>query len=98
MVVYDGSQVVDRGAFQLSAAQMGRIWQAVEAGSFFQLTDDYRMALGNSYAFISVEANGEKHQVDNIGMEVTAIRAILETVNSLLPCDAKIIYGEGHTP
>jgi len=98
MVVYERNQVVDKGTFQLSAEQVNRLWQAIDKNNFFQLTDDYRMAIGYSYAFISIEANGQKHQVDNIGMEVTEIRTIVETVNSMLPSNAKIVYGEGYVP
>jgi|GEM_PF-2308923 len=96
MVMYDQAQVVDKGTFQLSAEQLSSLWDTINSNVFFQLEDDYRMAIGYSYAFISIEANGQKHMVDNIGKEATEIRAIVETVNSMLPANVKIIYGEGH--
>ncbi|MCB9144092.1 MAG: hypothetical protein H6635_01885 [Anaerolineales bacterium] len=96
MVMYDQAQVVDKGTFQLSAEQLRSLWNTINSNGFFQLEDDYRMSIGYSYAFISIEANGQKHIVDNIGMEVTEVRAIVKSVNSMLPANIKIIYGEGY--
>ena len=97
-VVYERSQVTESGNFQLSAKQADDLWGTINKNYFFQLTDDYRMQIGLSYAFIQVEANGQIHQVDNIGMEVPEIRAIVEIVNSMLPSEASIVYRDGQMP
>lgn len=98
IISYSRSQVIESGTFKLSAKQLEQLWKVINDNSFFQLNDDYRMAMGNSYAFIVVEANGQRHKVDNIGMEVQEIRDILETTNLMLPSNAAIIYREGFIP
>ena len=56
------------------------------------------MALGHSYAFLLVQADGQKHMVNNIGMEVPEIREIVEAARHLLPAGVKPDYGKGYIP
>ena len=53
-VTYQRSQVIDKGQFKLSAIQIEDLWSAFNENNFFNLRDDYRMAMGFSYAFIVV--------------------------------------------
>lgn len=98
MIVYESDQVVGTGNFKLRDEQVEQLWHVINENDFFQLTGDYRMAIGYSYAFISIEANNRSHQVFNIGMEVPEIRAIVEMINSMLPAGVVIIYREGFVP
>ena len=98
MVVYESDSVIESGNFKLGEKQVEQLWQVINENNFFQLTGDYRMAIGYSYAFIMIEANGESHQVFNIGMEVPEIKAIVEKVNSILPTGVVLDYGEGIVP
>jgi hypothetical protein len=98
MVVYEQEQVVDAGEFGLSGDELEQLWRAIEENGFFELTEDYRLSLGFSYAFIRVEAGGQAHQVFNIGMEVPEIRALVEAVAELLPEGAEIEYRDGVAP
>lgn len=98
MVVYESAQVVETGEFKLRDDQQGQLWRVINENDFFHLTKDYRMALGASYAFIMIEADGRKHQVYNIGMEAPEIRAIVEKVNSMLPAGVVLEYGAGFAP
>lgn len=93
IVQYDPSQVTQEGNFQVSRADLQRLWTAIEANQFFALTDDYHMAMGTSYAFISIQAEGKKHTVDNIGMDVPEIGALVKTVQEILPEGVDIEYG-----
>ncbi len=97
-LVYAPGQVIDKGKFQLSAKEVGALWQTLIDNDFFELTADYRMAIGHSYAAVKARANYKEHQVFNIGMEVPEMRAIIAGVNTLLPVDVKITYGEGFLP
>jgi hypothetical protein len=97
-VIYGADQVIDTGSLALDAAALGRLWKAIGESRFFDLTGDYRMQIGLSYAFIAVQAGGRRHQVFNIGMEVPAIREIIETVDTLLPEGIGVEYGEGYVP
>jgi hypothetical protein len=94
-VIYGADQVIDTGSLALDATALERLWKAIEESRFFDLTGDYRMQIGLSYAFIAVQAAGRRHQVFNIGMEVPAIREIVETVDALLPDGIGVEYGEG---
>lgn len=51
------------------------------------------MAMGHAYAFFMVEANGRRHQVFNIGMEVSEIKAFVEATESILPEAVELEYG-----
>jgi hypothetical protein len=98
IVIYDADQIVETGKFEISDAQLEKLWKTINDNRFFELTEDYRMAIGHSYAFIMIEADGRRHQVDNIGMEVSEIRALVETVNAINPEGISIEYGEGYVP
>lgn len=98
VVTFDDDQVVKDGAFRCSPTELARLWQAIQDQQFFSLTDDYEMALGQSYAFLLVQADGQKHMVNNIGMEVPEIREIVEAARQLLPAGVKLDYGEGYIP
>ncbi len=98
VVTYEQSQIVQHGKLRLTATQMDALWKALSDTRFFELAHKYQMQIGNSYAFILVEAGGKKHTVDNIGMEVAEMRALVETVIGMLPEDVNIEYGEGYTP
>ena len=98
MVIYGAEQIVDTGKFQLSDAELIQLWRTINDNNFFELEGDYRMAIGYSYAFLKVDANGQSHQVFNIGMEIPEIRAIVEAIKILLPTGVNIEYGEGFTP
>ena len=96
IIIVEKSQVIEKGSFQLADEEMEELWKIIEENNFFQLKEDYQMAIGFSYAFIIVEANGKKHQVDNIGMEVSEIRTIVEKADDLLPTKVGIEYGDGY--
>jgi hypothetical protein len=98
MVTYKQEQVIEKGNFKLNDTQLEDLSDAINENNFFNLTDDYRMAMGFSYAFIVVEANGQRHIVDNIGMEVPEIRAIVEATDSVMPEEISLDYGEGFLP
>jgi hypothetical protein len=98
IVTYDASQIIEIGTFKLTDEKLGQLWNILSENHFFELDEHYQMALGHSYAFLLVEANGERQLVDNIGMEVPEIRAIVEAVRTLLPKNINFEYGEGFTP
>ena len=98
MVIYGTEQIVDTGKFQLSDAELLQLWKTINANHFFELDEDYRMAIGHSYAFVKVDANGQSNQVFNIGMEVPEIKAIVEAVQILLSTEVNVEYGEGFQP
>ena len=92
IVRYDPRQVVKKGKFNLSKVELERIWDAINENKFFKLSDDYRMEIGYSYAFIMVQAGEKQHKVDNIGVEVPEVRAIVETVRDVVPQDLDFDY------
>jgi hypothetical protein len=98
MVTYTAGQVLDNGELMLSNSQMEALWNSIEEINFFELNDDYRMSMGFSYAFVMIEANGRRHVVDNIGLELAEMKTIVELMNSFLPENASIIYSEGVSP
>lgn len=98
ILTYAPSQVVSGGDFELSDPQLLQLWEAIQANKFFELEDDYQMALGSSYAFILVQAEGRKHWVNNIGMEVPEIRTIVEAAQELMPKGVEFEYGDGYEP
>jgi hypothetical protein len=98
MVTYLHSRVMDKGQFKLSTTQLEELWTSINENDFFSLTDDYRMAMGFSFAFIAVEADSKKHMVDNIGTEVPEIRAIVEATDAIMPEGINLDYGEGYLP
>jgi hypothetical protein len=98
MVIHLPGQVIEKGQFKLSDNELERLWNAIDQNNFFDLTEDYRMAIGLSYAFIAVEADGQKHIVDNIGVEVPEVSAIVEATDAIMPKEVKLGYGEGYLP
>ena len=98
IVTYEADQVVKSSRFQVSNPELEQLWQRINKNNFFGLTDDYHMAIGHSYAFIMVEANGRKHMVDNIGMEVPEIRSLVEVIDAIMPEGIDLEYGEGYVP
>jgi hypothetical protein len=98
VVTYDPGQMVEAGRFDVEAEALERLWRAIEAQHFFRLTEDYRMAIGHSYAFILVEADGRRHQVFNIGMEVPEIEALVAATERVLPQGVRLQYRAGITP
>ena len=98
IVTYKQGQILKSGELKLSAVELEGLWNAIEQNNFFGLTEDYRMEMGFSYAFIMVEANGQTHIVDNIGMEIPEMRAMVEATNALMPEDVSLEYGEGFNP
>ena len=98
MVTYPPDRVIDKGQFSLSVTQLEELWGALNENKFFNLAEDYRMAMGFSYAFIVVEANGQRHIVDNIGMEVPEIRAIVEATDAVMPEGVDLDYRDGFLP
>jgi len=98
IISYDASQVVKSGKFKLTNEKLGQLWDILNENHFFELEEHYQIALGHSYAFIMVEANGKRYMVDNIGLEVPEIRAIVEATGEILPGEIKFEYGEGMTP
>jgi hypothetical protein len=95
MVTHDPSQIVRTGTFRLTNKELDRIVTLLDENDFFALKESYQMELGDAYAFIMVQMNSQQHIVDNIGMEVPAIRAIVEGVNLLLPDEIDLQYGKG---
>jgi len=98
IVIYESDQVVKAGEFDLTEAELSRLWEAINENRFFELTADYRTAIGGSYAFILIKADGKRHKVDNIGMEVPEIRALVEATHAILPDVVDLEYGEGYRP
>lgn len=98
IVRYEKSQIVQDGTFRLTAGELKRLWETIEDNEFFELSDKYQMQIGHSYAFVLIEANGKTHMVDNIGMEVPGMRALVETVATMMPDGIDIEYGEGYVP
>lgn len=97
-VRYGKNQIIQEGRFSLTPDQMEILWQTINRTRFFELADKYQMQIGYSYAFILIEANGQEQMVDNIGMEVPEMRALVEMVAALMPYDINIEYGEGFKP
>jgi hypothetical protein len=98
MVTYEADQILKSSKFKLSQAELKQLWQAINQNNFFELRGDYRMEIGLSYAFVVVQADGQRHIVDNIGMEVPEMRAIMEATDAILPKGVNLEYGDGHTP
>ena len=97
-VIYNGEQIVETGKFELSYAELDKLWNAINENRFFKLTEDYRMAIGHSYAFIMIEADGQSHKVNNIGMEIPEIKAIVEATDAIMPEGINLDYGKGYVP
>lgn len=98
MVTYKRSQVLETGRFRLTDTELEQLWNAINENNFFRLTEDYRMEMGLSYAFIMVEADGRRHIVDNIGMEAPEMRAIVKATDIVMPEEINLDYGEGYLP
>jgi hypothetical protein len=98
MIVVPLFKTIERGKFDLTQQQLSSLLRVVEENSFFTLEEAYQMSLGHSFAFIAVTLDGQTHQVDNIGMEVPELRAIVSGVQGLLPARINIDYGEGFVP
>lgn len=97
IVTYNPNQILRTGTFKLTRAQLNQLWDAINENQFFELAENSEIQIGYSYAFIMVEADGSQHKVDNIGLEMPQVRAIVETVAAMLPDDVSIDYGEGYT-
>jgi hypothetical protein len=95
IVTYEPGQIVKSGNFKLTDKELAQLWNILNENNFFVLLEDYRAAIGHSYAFIMVEANGERYIVDNIGIEVPEIRTIVEEIRRILPQEIKFEYGKG---
>jgi len=98
IVTYDASQVVKSGKFKLNNKELAQLWNILNENHFFELEEHYQIALGHSFAFIMVDANHKRYMVDNIGLEVPEIKAIVEAMGTLLPQKIKFEYGEGMVP
>lgn len=90
------TRIIETGKFELSQSQLSKLQRALEKNGFFALERDYQMALGYSFAFIHATMDGQEHTVDNIGMEVPELRAIVSAVQDVLPAKIKLDYGEGY--
>jgi hypothetical protein len=98
IVIYEADKVVKAREFNVTDDQLSHLWEAINENRFFELTADYRMAIGGSYAFILIEADGRRHQVDNIGMEVPEIKALVEATDTIMPEGVHLEYGKGDMP
>ena len=98
IITYEPNQVVKSGKFQLTDSELEQLWDALNKHHFFVFDEHYQAQLGLSYAFIMVEAKGRRHIVDNIGIEVPEIRAIVERVDEILPPAITLEYRKGFTP
>ena len=98
VVTHKWSKVVKTGSLKLNEAELELLWDVVNQTNFFNLTEDYRMAMGLSYAFIMVQADGGRHIVDNIGMEVPEIRRLVQATNAIMPEGVTLEYGERLLP
>jgi hypothetical protein len=98
VVTFDKDQVAEEGTFHCSQTELARLWETIHVQRFFNLSEDYEMALGSSYAFLIVQADGQKHTVNNVGMEVPEIREIVESAQTLLPAGVRLDYGKGYIP
>jgi hypothetical protein len=96
VVIYEADQIMRDGKFKLSKTELKQLWGAINENKFFELAENYQMAIGHSYAFIMIEADGRKHMVDNIGVEVPEIRALVEATDALMPEGLDLDYGEGY--
>jgi hypothetical protein len=98
MVTYSPDQIVETGEFRVSKDELVQVWKTIEKQRFFELTEDYRMAMGFSYAFIVVPAHGRRHQVLNLGRAVPEIQAVVEAIGGVLPAGVDVVYREGFLP
>lgn len=92
------NQVVKSGKFRLTDSELEQLWDTLNKNHFFELDERYEAQLGYSYAFIMVNANGKRYIVNNIGVEVPEIRAIVERVDEILPAAISMEYREGFSP
>jgi hypothetical protein len=98
ILTYEQNQVVKAGKFHLTHSELEQLWDTLNKNHFFELDEHYEAQLGLSYAFIMVESKGKKHLVNNIGVEVPEIRAIVEGVDEILPEAISLEYREGFAP
>src|SRR5215208_5506676 len=98
ILTYAPDQVVRSGRFFLTTGELQQLWDTLNQNGFFELDEHYEAQLGLSYAFFLVKGNGKSHSVNNIGVEVPEIRAIIERVDEILPEDINLLYREGFTP
>lgn len=94
-LTYKAEQIVDRGEFRVTENELEELWETIDENGIFNLTGDYRMAIGHSYAVIVVTAQGRRHQVFNIGMDVPEVRAVVEATRNVLPEGVDVVYREG---
>jgi hypothetical protein len=91
-IVIQPEQILEEGLLRLNRDEMVRIWQGIEDYQLFDLTEDYRMSIGGTYAFLILTANEQTLTVDNIGMEVLEIEAFFNTLNTVLPNELALEY------
>ena len=97
-LTYGPDQIVESGEFHIGEDELEKLWDTIDEHGIFNLTGDYRMAIGHSYAVIVVTAQGQRHQIFNIGREVPEVRAVVETTRKTLPEGVDVIYREGFVP
>lgn len=95
IVMYSANQVVKSGEFQLTQSELEQLWDTLKKNRFFELDGHYQMQLGYSYAFILLQANDQRHVVNNMGREVSEIRAIVEEADKLFPEEISLEYRKG---
>ena len=98
IVTYEPDEVVKSGKFRLTDSELKQLWDTLNENRFFELDERYEAQVGYSYAFILVNANGKRYIVNNIGVEVPEIRAIVEGVDEILPSAISMEYRQGFTP
>lgn len=85
MILVPGEEAMERGLFNLNPTQMKAVWLLIQDEELFELKDDYRMEIGDSYAFIAITGDGTTNVIDNIGMELPQAEALVSLINSFLP-------------
>lgn len=98
IITYEPNQVVQSDKFHLTNSELEQLWEALNKNRFFELDEHYEAQLGYSYAFFLVKANGKRYIVNNIGVEVPEIRAIVERIGEILPEAISLEYRKGFTP
>jgi len=98
IITYEPDQVVKSGKFRLTDSELEQLWDILNTNHFFELDGHYEAQLGSSFAFIMVESNGKSHMINNIGVEVPEIRAMIGNVDEILPETISLEYRKGFTP
>ncbi|MCB2180289.1 hypothetical protein KQH54_04130 [bacterium] len=90
MIAVPGEDALERGLFNLDDIAMGKIWALIQDEGLFDLKDDYRMEIGDSFAFIAITGDGQTNIIDNIGMDLPQAEALVNLINSFLP---EVVWG-----